>query len=199
MKFFVISDPIYFEGEATLINRLFEAGLAVLHLRKPYSDKASYVKLITEIDACFHERIALHSFHELLEDFPSIKRLHYPEWRRMQILQEKGHNEFSKLKNCIQSTSIHFPADLNQLEGFDYAFYGPVFDSISKSDYKGVPEINLGISEHSGIEIIALGGISPENISQIRKMGFDGLASLGSIWNNPEQAVANFIKFAKTI
>lgn len=189
----VLSEPAYFKGEANLINQLFEAGLSVFHLRKPDSDRLAYTSLIAEIDASYHDRIALHGFHDLILDFPSIKRLHYPEWLRKQTFKDGVHNADAALKNCTWSTSVHHLKDLDQLKGFDYTFYGPVFNSISKPGYAGVARAGLVLPERkNNIRIIALGGIDAGKIVQVKRMGFDGLAVLGAIWNKKEQVLDNF-------
>lgn len=195
MELIVLSDPTYFKGEASLINQLFEAGLPVFHLRKPGSDRLTYASLIAEINERYHDRIALHGFHEVIIDFPSIKRLHYPEWLRKQICKDEIHRKDPALENCIRSTSIHHLKELDQLEGFDYTFYGPVFNSISKPGYAGVAGADLVLPERKNdVRIIALGGIDAGKVAQIKHIGFDGLATLGAIWNKKEQALDNFKK-----
>lgn len=42
-------------------------------------------------------------------------------------------------------------------------------------------------------KLIALGGISPENIQQTLENGFDDVALLGSIWNS-NKSIENFKK-----
>ena len=203
MELIVLSEPAYFKAEAGLINQLFEAGLSVFHLRKPDSDRLTYASLIAEIDTRYHDRIALHGFHDLTLDFPSIKRLHYPEWLRKQTFKDGVHSADAALENCIWSTSVHHLKDLDQLEGFDYTFYGPVFNSISKPGYAGIAGAELVLPERkNNVRIIALGGVDAEKVVQVKRMGFDGLAALGAIWNKKEQAIYNFkqlVDKAKTI
>lgn len=188
MALIVISDPVCFKGESNLINQLFEAGLSVLHLRKPGVNKLSYEKLIAEIDIAYHSRIALHQFHELSKDFPSIKRLHYPEQLRLANFE----CDLKQIHGYTFSTSIHHLNDFNELKGFDYTFYGPVFNSISKLGYTGLSKEKLKLPHpQRKVKIIGLGGISYENIGEVKQMGFDGVAVLGSIWNNKESAVMN--------
>lgn len=193
MELIVLSDPAYFKGEASLINQLFEAGLSVFHLRKPDSERGTYASLIGKIHERYHHRIALHAYHEIIIDFPSIKRLHYPEWLRKQICKDEIHSEDPVLTNCTLSTSIHHLKELDQLEGFDYTFYGPVFNSISKPGYAAVADADLVLPERKNdVRIIALGGIDARKVAQIKRLGFDGLAVLGTIWNKKEQALDNF-------
>lgn len=197
MELIVLSEPTYFKDEASLVNQLFEAGLALFHLRKPESDRHTYASFIKEIDECYHDRIALHGFHDLILDFPAIHRLHYPEWFRKRTFKDRMHDTGSTLKNCTRSTSVHQLKDLQELEGFDYTLYGPVFNSISKPGYAGLAGTDLILPERKNkLKIIALGGIDPGKILEVKRMGFDGLAALGAIWNKKEQAIDNFKQLA---
>lgn len=94
------------------------------------------------------------------------------------------------------STSVHDLQTLQQLPSqFSYAFFSPVFDSISKQQYKGVVGEDFCLTdEQKPLQVIALGGIDADNVSKLVAMNFDGAALLGSIWNEPEKAVENFKK-----
>lgn len=184
MDLIVVSDAVYFENEAKLINQLFEAGMAIFHLRKPGTDQSAFKGLIDQIEKQYHNRIALHQFHELSKDFTGIERLHFPEQRR-----KEG---FKNVDGYTLSTSIHHLDELKNVVGFDYTLYGPVFNSISKQGYSGIGSADLVLPENSGIKIIGLGGIDHEKVQDVKLMGFDGVAVLGTIWNNKQQAVQNF-------
>ncbi|WP_448634717.1 hypothetical protein [Pedobacter panaciterrae] len=41
-------------------------------------------------------------------------------------------------------------------------------------------------------KLIALGGIDDKNAEALSLMGFDGVAVLGFIWNDPSKAISNF-------
>ncbi|WEK17487.1 MAG: thiamine phosphate synthase [Candidatus Pedobacter colombiensis] len=192
MKLIVISDPVYFKDEARLINRLFEAGMSLFHLRKEGFTRQAYAALIAGIDECYHDRIAMHQFHELAGDFPLIKRLHYPEWLRKETIAS---DLAAIMDNYTLSTSIHHLANLKNLAGFAYTFYGPVFNSISKPGYTGTANTDFVLPEHSNhTKVIALGGITAEKIEQVKQMDFDGFAVLGAIWSKKEEAVNNLKK-----
>ncbi|WP_316819016.1 thiamine phosphate synthase [Pedobacter nyackensis] len=182
MSFIVISDPLSFEHESELINLLFETGMPLFHLRKPGMDIDSYAKLISLIDSSYHNRIALHQFHELVSDFALIKRLHYPEKLRTEGCKYEQDN--------VLSTSIHSLNELDKLQSFDYAFYGPVFNSISKPGYIGLDVGKLELpAGNKRIKLIALGGIELDKVEKVKLIGFDGLAVLGTIWRDKKQAV----------
>jgi len=194
MELYVISDPEPVKNEAMLINGLFEAGLQVFHLRKPFADRKDYADLLKEIDEGFWDRVALHQHHELAADF-GIGRLHYPERMRMEAIGG------SLLGNRIRSTSLHELSRLNELKDFEYTFFGPVFDSLSKPGYKGIWNASIlkktspltGMSSGgSAVKIIAIGGVDSSNAADLSAMGFDGLALLGAIWQMPSKAIDTF-------
>lgn len=191
MEVIVITSPTAISNESGTINRLFECGLGIFHLRKNSCTKAYCHQLISEIDEAYHHRIALHDHHELVEYF-GIKRLHYNEARRKQLQESKM---MLNIKENVFSTSVHQLPDIHNLQGFDYTFYGPMFDSISKPGYAGVLDEDFELPQRSNTtKLIALGGINAENAKVLHTMGFDGVAVLGFIWNDPSKAVGNFKK-----
>jgi hydroxymethylpyrimidine/phosphomethylpyrimidine kinase len=195
MELFVISAPAYFKGEASLINFLFESGMSVFHLRKEGVDRLAYARLIAEIDGRYHDRIALHQFHELILDFPSVKRLHYPERLR------KEQDLAPYAEGLVLSTSIHQLDNLQILKGFDYVLYGPVFNSLSKKGHKGITDADFVLPERvpGSAKVIALGGVDVTKVDALKNMGFDGLAVLGTIWNDHLKAIATFKSLADKV
>ena len=191
MKLIVISRPDFFEGEGELINELFRLGMECLHLRKPGANLHELRSLIRSIDLAFLPFVSVHEFHQIADEY-HIKRWHFTEQQRLSTdikdlyeLKAKGH---------ILSTSVHDPADLAKLKDcFDYAFLSPVFDSISKENYKGIVPDNFCPKETNKlVKAIALGGINHQNINTIKGINFDGAAVLGTIWNEPRNAIKNF-------
>ncbi|WP_025142226.1 thiamine phosphate synthase [Pedobacter jeongneungensis] len=188
MELIVIAKPTVFKEESNLINQLFEAGLRVFHLRKENVDGAAYRKIIDGILPEYHSRIVLHHHHSLTNDY-DIQRIHHTENFR------KDRNNGELPENKTYSTSIHHLADMEQIGQYDYSFFGPVFNSLSKPGYQGVipPDFHLE-KKQAAPKIIALGGIGLNEIDQVKEMNFDGVALLGSIWNNPSQALTTFKK-----
>ena len=197
MKLIVISNPDFIQEEAEIINGLFVAGLECLHLRKPDSTEKEMRELIEKINPVFYNRLSLHQHHILTKHF-GIFRLHYTENDRHQKSEEK----LQKLKEegYKLSTSIHNLEQVNLLSPyFDYTFFSPVFDSISKSDYKSNLPQNFFLSDElKKIPIIGLGGIDIENIQEVKKMNFDGAAVLGTLWKDPMKAVDTFARLGKS-
>ncbi|TKC05924.1 thiamine phosphate synthase [Pedobacter frigoris] len=184
MELIVISNSSYFKNEGNLINNLFINGLKTIHLRKENTDKSKFVELLNEIDPAFYPHIALHQFHELAPDF-GINRLHYPEKLRRESP--------SFPSDSILSTSIHDWDTLSEIIQFDYAFFSPLFDSLSKPGYEGVIREGFKLPETS-VKIVALGGINHDNAQRVIDMGFNGMALMGTLWNDPRHTINNFKK-----
>lgn len=191
MKLIVISNPVAVADEPTIINRLFAAGLGILHLRKPNFSASEVAALLTQINPVYCSRISLHQHHHLAEQF-GINRLHFPEQER-QRLTELDWQE-------MQATGYKLSTSVHQLETvkilppvFEYVFFSPVFTSISKPGYQPVIKNDYYLkAEDKPLPVIALGGITHAQINQVREMNFDGAAILGAIWPEPEQALENF-------
>ena len=75
---------------------------------------------------------------------------------------------------------------------FSYVFLSPIFDSISKKGYKHCfSNKDLEDAGNNGIineKVIALGGVIPQFIPQLRVWNFGGAAFLGDIWNRRQDA-----------
>lgn len=177
----VVSDAQFLKGEADIVNALFDEGLQLLHLRKPEASASEIQQALEKINSVHLSKIALHQHHSLAKTF-EIKRLHYPEWKRKNSTTE----EWKRLKEegYHLSTSVH---QLNEIVDavFDYVFFGPVFDSISKKGYAA------SLIKHSPLTIqhsrlIAIGGIDEKNCTIAFEMGFAGVAVLGAIWQSGE-------------
>lgn len=188
----VISDSDFRSGETEIVNQLFLAGLDLFHIRKYGTSEASLLKWINEIALEYRSRLVLHHDHQWGRSI-GLHRFHYSERDREAW---KGTNWDQVEKNSIYSTSVHSVEEYNELpDHFSYAFLSPVFNSISKADYKAV-KFDLGKRTDKATKLIALGGIQADNVKQVIEMGFDGAALLGAIWNseNPVEAFVE-IKF----
>lgn len=196
----LISNPTPVANEGQLINELFTEGLEVFHLRKPGYDTGSLDELVAAILPEYHSCIVWPATFLQDEYWKSRmgKRIHFFEFLRTQIEPET----FRELKNqgFVLSTSVHEAAAYNALpQAFDYTFFSPVFDSISKPGYTAMPVAQLELlkQKHS-TKIIALGGIQDENCRQALDYGFDGVAILGTVWQSAHP-VATFKKIQACI
>ncbi|SEM83794.1 thiamine-phosphate pyrophosphorylase [Mucilaginibacter gossypiicola] len=195
MELIVISAPDVVANEAPIINRLFGAGLRRFHLRKPGWNIGRCIDLLAQIDRSYHHAIVCHQHHRLVKVF-GMNYLHFTENDRIKTDQSEllaMVNEGYRL-----STSIHDVSAMPMLQHFDYTFLSPVFSSISKPGYRSILPADFCLDKSMPLpKVFALGGIDESNLEQVKEMNFDGAAVLGSIWQDPEQAVSNFINIKK--
>lgn len=186
-KLIVISSPDGFEHEIYDVQAMFKAGMEYFHIRKPRFSTNRLRKYIERIDPKYHDRIVLHSHHELCIRF-KLRGIHLTRrhrnknfirrWLKMKYIKlRRPKVEITAAYHTIGSLKIENP-------GYSYVFLSPIFDSISKVGYKSTfSENSLEKMLHrSSYEVIALGGVDEDKIEQARKWGFAGVAVLGSLW-----------------
>ena len=190
MKLVVISNPEMVVDESIIINNLFKSGLKYFHIRKPNHNATQVSKLIEEIHPQYYSYISLHQYHQLAKEF-GIKRLHYTEQARTESDIQKWQAQIDA--GYSLSTSIHSLTLLLTLKLFDYIFYGPVFNSISKPGYQSNVPADFKLDKgYPKPDVFALGGVDASNLRKLKAMNFDGAAVLGAIWNDPDKAIISF-------
>lgn len=185
----VISESDFRPQEAAIVNELFQAGLELFHIRKYDASEKQISELIAQIEPEYWGRLVLNHHHDLGMNL-GLKRFHYSEKDRKSWCETDWKGISSE---SVYSTSVHSLEEYNDLPGhFSYAFLSPVFDSISKSDYKGV-EFDFSKRKNKESKLIGLGGIQANNVQDAIQMGFDGVALLGAIWKseNPKEVFEN--------
>ena len=180
----VITNPIHNTNEIDTIHTLLENGLELLHIRKPDFSETEMKTFVSKIKKAFKHRLVLHSQHQLASEF-GIYRIHFTEKTRIETPAKRFENW--KKNGYTLSTSIHQMSDFERLSSvFDYAFFGPVFNSISKPNYVSNLDFKKELEqrENNTTALIALGGITAQNIKTASAFGFDDVALLGTIWNS---------------
>ena len=180
-KLIVVSHSERLENEAEAISSLFQMGLKNFHLRKPNWNIEEIDQLLQEIPGKFYENIVLHSHYELVRKY-GLKGIHITQKTKKIGIEEK-------FKGYHTSISTHSEDEVLLLDdSYNYAFISPVFNSISKENYKSGFSIdslcNFFRENAINTEIIALGGINPNNIKLLQNIPFNGYAVLGYLWEN---------------
>jgi thiamine-phosphate pyrophosphorylase len=194
MEIVLISCPYYIDGEIDLIHGMFENGLSVFHLRKPEYNENQLAGYLERINPDFYSRIKIHSSFELLDSY-RLGGIHIP----FAMTGKSNIIEFKKDRNISISSSFHtFDEVKEKNEYIDYAFLSPVFDSISKKNYKGRFDLDelSSILALANTRIIALGGCKAENLNQVKQLGFSGAAVLGAVWNTADP-LSSYVKIKK--
>lgn len=191
MKLIIISSSTTIENEVQLVTRLFEAGLETFHLRKHKFSTKNMREFIAAIPAHFHNRIVIHSHHNLARKF-KLKGIHLTKthikrkWRTWLKLK------MIKMKNpaIILTTSystIGQVLAIKQDYEYSYVFLSPIFDNFNSKFQGGFTEYSLKSAlQKSSVKVAARGGIDINIIDNARTIGFDGLAFYSSLWKKPD-------------
>ncbi|RXM38743.1 thiamine phosphate synthase [Chryseobacterium sp. CH21] len=178
----VITPELIVPNETDTINQMFQEGLDLLHVRKPWISRNEMIEFISKIDESFHSQLVFHTHYDLGKDF-TISRFHFREIDR----KEEVYKSFAK-ENII-STSLHDIKTYNTLDKeWEYAFISPFFPSISKKGYGLDSTIKEEIKHRNNpdVKLIVLGGIDQNNIHEVFESEADGAALLGAIWESEE-------------
>lgn len=176
MEWIVITSPGSLQGEADFIDKLFNHGLDRLHLRKPGADIGECRRLLDGISREWLPRIVVHDNFGLCREY-GLGGVHLNGRNPMAPPNHEG----------SVSRSCHSLEEISRYKGeCDYLTLSPIFNSISKQGYMAAfePE-QLAAARDSGLidsRVIALGGVTLENIPRVRELGFGGVAILGDVW-----------------
>ena len=206
MKLILITNPADLQTEHDLINALFEEGLSCLHIRKPDHTLSDCEAFIRGVKPQFLRRLVIHQHYKLIGRY-NLKGIHLKENYFSSLDKEalKDLMKTAQKQRLTVSLSLHSLESVSNLrEKFDYLLLSPVFESISKENYK--PSENL-LKLPSGLKIpvIALGGISAENVRSLEGSNYAGVAVLGEIWKqfaedkNIDQAIQRFRNLKQVI
>lgn len=168
-------------NEIEILNQLFQEGLQYYHFRKPNKNYKEHCDYLNLINSKYHNRIVVHYFHELVNEF-NLKGIHFQEQKRRDHIDNPG--QYFKNLNLFGKTISSSFHETEELEAcyfeFDYHLLSPVFSSISKQGYNGRGFNVNHIDKH----IVGMGGVSVNNLAEFNKLGFKGVGVLGGIWNN---------------
>ena len=177
MKLIVVTAPTFFVEEDKIITALFEEGLDILHLRKPETPAMYSERLLTLIPQKYHKRIITHEHFYLQEEF-SLMGIH---------LNTRNPKEPHDYSGHISCTCHSLDEVRNKKHFYDYLFLSPIYNCITKTGVtSGFTAEELRQAEKSKIidsKVMALGGISSDNILEIKDYGFGGAVIMGDLWN----------------
>ena len=177
MKLIVVTAPTFFVEEDKIITALFEEGLDILHLRKPETPAMYSERLLTLIPEKYHKRIITHEHFYLQEEF-SLMGIH---------LNTRNPKEPHDYSGHISCTCHSLDGVQNKKHFYDYLFLSPIYNCITKSGVtSGFTAEELrqaGKSKVIDSRVMALGGITPDNILEIKDYGFGGAVVMGDLWN----------------
>ncbi len=194
MKWITITSPDFISGEAIFIDKLFLQGLDLLHIRKPDASLEACKRLLLQIPRHWYSRIVLHEHFDLAEEF-GLHGIHLN--RRCSQVPDSFHGSISCSCHTLEEVK-------KQKASKDYVFLSPIFDSISKVGYHAAFSPTLlkqaAIENIIDEKVIALGGITANNIPFVKEWHFGGVALLGDIWKRmSDPQVDEYLKHIRTL
>ena len=176
MKLLLLSSPHFFVEEDKILTTLFEEGLDVLHLRKPYTEPVYSERLLTLIPQEYHSRIITNDHFYLKEEF-QLLGIHLSE-RNPQAPQDY-HGTTTCCCNSLEELG-------ESKQKCQYVILKNVFDSISDPGrVSQFPVEQLREAGHRGLidrHVMAQTGISLETIPLAADMGFGGVVVCNDLW-----------------
>lgn len=191
MKLIVISSSSTIENEAQIVTKLFEAGLETFHVRKHKLTTKKTKDFISQIPEHFHNRIIIHSHHNLARKF-NLKGIHLTKSHKKNKFQTWLSLKILKLRNpnIIITTSYSNIGQLfekNEHYNYAYVFLSPIFDSFNSKFQGGFTSHSLKSAiEKTDLKIIARGGVDITTVEKANNIGFYGLAFYSSIWKKKD-------------
>jgi thiamine-phosphate pyrophosphorylase len=190
MRLVVITPSKDIEDEQVLVTKMFESGLKTLHLRKPKHSTNMMREYISGIPEAFHNRIVIHSHHDLALKF-NLKGIHLgrihlsKKWKYMfvRLRLKLRFGQTSKSRSYSRLQQVYYKEEQN----FDYFLLGTVFNNMTGELYSGFYEDGvIAANKNSGKKLIARGGTTIKSIERAQQYGFYGIAFNSFLWNTPE-------------
>ncbi len=196
MDILVITSSHKSENEPQLVTKMFEAGLATLHLRKPKFSTRQLIEYIDEIPEEFHNRIIIHSHHNLVFKY-DLKGVHFTSIHLNRKFKKWWFLRKLRLSNkkILKTRAYRKLSEVYRKEEmvFDYYLLGTIFNSLNNELYSGYYDQGLKAAiKTAGKNFIARGGINEVTIGKAKNIGFRGVALSSMIWK-AEQPFEKFL------
>lgn len=201
MQTALYTSPTTIPNEVETIIQLFENGLDYLYIRKPELDEFLMVDFVEKIPEKYWTKTISTSLI-ITKEF-NLAGYHFT---RDNIQKNSLYNEkilkWLHDNNKISSISAHHIEEINTyLDKFRHVIVSPIFPSISKKNYEykwNYTQLKKTISNKKKSILIATGGVEKGKINTIKKLGFDAVGLLGTIWNS-NSPIQNFISIRQEI
>lgn len=166
------SSPEHVDDESRKLKYLISSGFDYIHLRKPSADISEIERLLSTFSDNELRHIRIHDHFSLIEKYP-LAGVHL-----------NSRNRSCNLKTASITKSLHSIEETLHTEELEYFTLSPIYPSISKAGYKADFDLREVSKVINGRKCVALGGITPDRIPQLRSLGFFGAAFLGYLWNH---------------
>lgn len=169
----------YLQRLSNVLNR----GIKLVQFRaKSLSDSEYQVMAADILNICRESgaRLMLNADPELLAKVPA-DGIHLTSTRLNELHARPLDKAFLISASCHNETEIHRAEQLN----IDFAVVAPVLVTETHPTTKALGWGEFGrLAEMTTMPCYALGGMSPEHLSQSRALGGRGIAAIRSLWNS---------------
>ena len=206
MKVILVSTPDKFKSEVEIVIDLFDQGLEAFHLRKPRFSARKMASYLRKIPKKYHDRIVIHSHYHLALRY-KLKGIHLGKRDRNQGFRTDFKIWWYRMRHSSLAVSTSVHSLLSLLEDqrkYNYVILSPVFNSSSKLGFNssfGEDQLRKTIikSRHT---VYALGGVIPERIDEMKRIGFSGAVLSGLLWelekeSDPIEVFSDFVAVAE--
>lgn len=177
----ITSEVEVFREQERIINFIQSGYVDYFHIRKPSFSEKQIREYLAVFPNEVRQKLSLHDFHSLAFEM-GIGGIHIN--KRNPILKE----EYKKKRISVSCHSIEQVKEWK--EKSNYVFLSPIFDSISKEGYKSAFSFNeLKKYFNDKIldnKVVALGGVTKDNIKELENIGFSSCALLSDLWQLPK-------------
>lgn len=159
-------------GEYDTILDLISKGIDYLHVRKD-GDPTLCSNMLNRLPKELRSKIRVHEHGTIAEKY-GVHGIHLKDGQNIPETELVLGQSFHKLEQLEKPDSR-----------LSYCFFAPVFDSISKKNHSPnytLEELSKAVTS-CPIPVYALGGISANNVDQLKGLGFKGVVLLGAVWN----------------
>ena len=201
MKLVIFTKATFFVEEDKILTTLFEEGMENLHLYKPDSEPVYSERLLTLLPEDYYRKITVHDHFYLREEF-GLRSIHLNTPDMQLPYGYKG----------SFSCTCHAIDELREAKRrCSYVFLKTIFDSKSNPQDKQTHTLEeLKEASRRGLidrHVYAMGGITLDNIRQMRDLGFGGVVVCGDLWNrfnihhgqDYKDLIAHFQKLQKAV
>lgn len=173
----ITSEIAVFREQERIINFIKSGYVEYFHIRKPSFSLQEMREYLAFFPNDIRQKLSLHDYHSLALEL-GIGGIHIN--KRNPILKK----EYFGKRISVSCHSIDQVKEWE--EKANYIFLSPIFDSISKKGYKSTFSPNeLKNCFNKKIlndKVVALGGITKENIKELEIIGFSSCALLSDLW-----------------
>lgn len=171
-----MTQPTYFVEEDKIIKALFDEGLDMLHVNKPDMELTYAERLLSLLPQRILDHVSIHQHYFLKKEF-DLRGIHID--RPEDAVPEGMRRHVSRSTPNI--------SDLKAMKKeCDYVMLHSLYDSLHDGVKASLTEEEMIDARKAGLidkHVYALGGMSLENISRARELGFGGVVICGDLWN----------------